>query len=73
MTCDGGPVGIPVYLTRLIGRRRDLEALEQRLLEGRLITLVGPGGVGKTRLAVEAARRWNERIVDGVIFASLMA
>ncbi|MEA3218111.1 MAG: hypothetical protein QOJ19_4267, partial [Acidimicrobiia bacterium] len=72
MTCDGGAVGIPVYLTRLIGRRRDLEALEQRLLEGRLITLVGPGGVGKSRLAVEAARRWNERFDDGVIFASLV-
>ena len=47
-----------VPLTRLIGRRHDLDALRPLLQAHRLVTLVGPGGVGKSRLAVEAAREW---------------
>ena len=43
---------------RLIGRRHDLDALRPLLQAHRLVTLVGPGGVGKSRLAVEAAREW---------------
>lgn len=45
--------GVAAQLTSFVGRERELGALG----EARLITLVGPGGVGKTRLAVEAARR----------------
>ncbi|MEU7887878.1 BTAD domain-containing putative transcriptional regulator [Microbispora bryophytorum] len=45
--------GVAAQLTSFVGRERELEALG----DARLITLVGPGGVGKTRLAVEAARR----------------
>ncbi|MEO3875826.1 BTAD domain-containing putative transcriptional regulator [Nonomuraea sp. B12E4] len=45
--------GVPAQLTSFVGRERELEALG----DARLITLVGPGGVGKTRLAIEAARR----------------
>ena len=62
---------LPVYLTRFFGRTAELDLLA-RLLEHpdeRLITLVGPGGVGKTRLLVEAVRRSSlgETIyVDGV-------
>lgn len=43
-------------LTSLVGRRELLDALAARLRRRRLVTLVGPGGVGKTRLAIEAAR-----------------
>jgi DNA-binding SARP family transcriptional activator len=43
-------------LTTLIGRRGDLDALRQALDGQRLVTLLGPGGVGKSRLAIEAAR-----------------
>ena len=43
-------------LTSLVGRRDVLDALAPRLRRRRLVTLVGPGGVGKTRLAIEAAR-----------------
>jgi hypothetical protein len=47
-------------LTTLIGRRDDLHALRPVLHAQRLVTLVGPGGVGKSRLAIEAAREWLE-------------
>ena len=43
--------------TRLIGREAEVAALHRRLERERLVTLVGPGGVGKTRVAVEVARR----------------
>jgi predicted ATPase/DNA-binding SARP family transcriptional activator len=49
--------GIPVPLTTLVGRVRELELVGKARAESRLVTLVGPGGVGKTRLAVESARR----------------
>ena len=49
-----------IPLTTLIGRRHDLDALRPLLHTQRLVTLVGPGGVGKSRLAIEAAREWFE-------------
>jgi len=56
---------LPLVPTRLVGRSRELASLisllEVRSL--RLITLTGPGGVGKTRLAIEAARRIDEEAV----------
>jgi len=53
---------VPVPLTRLIGRRADLQRIEEARASNRLVTLVGPGGAGKTRLAVESARRANHSI-----------
>ena len=47
---------IPESLTELIGRDHELKDLSQLVSEHRLVTLVGPGGVGKTRLALEVAR-----------------
>ena len=51
--------GLPAYLTRFFGRETDLEQLSRALADPsmRVITLIGPGGVGKTRLAIEAVRR----------------
>lgn len=55
--------GIPVPLSRLFGRDETLEHIEQSRASNRLVSLVGPGGVGKTRLAVESARR-STRTID---------
>jgi predicted ATPase len=66
---------VPSQPTPFIGRDRELAQL-QRLLEtaeSRLITIVGPGGIGKTRLAVETASRNRPNFADGVRFVSLAA
>ncbi len=52
---------LPAPGTRLIGRDDDLAGVGRMLAESRLVTLMGPGGVGKTRLAVEAARHAQEQ------------
>jgi non-specific serine/threonine protein kinase len=52
--------GIPAPLSSLIGRERELAEVEQLLADSRLLTLVGPGGVGKTRLAYEVGRLHGE-------------
>lgn len=54
---------IPVPLTRLFGRGDDLRRIEEARSAHRLVSLVGPGGAGKTRLAVESARR-STRTID---------
>lgn len=46
---------LPAEATSFVGRRRELAELRRKLTEARLVSLVGPGGVGKTRLAVRAA------------------
>jgi predicted ATPase/DNA-binding SARP family transcriptional activator len=64
---------LPVPPTALFGRETDLEAVLEMLgeLRTRLVTLVGPGGVGKTRLAIEAARVLNLHFTDGARFVAL--
>ncbi|MFI0981869.1 BTAD domain-containing putative transcriptional regulator [Streptomyces sp. NPDC021093] len=52
------PRPVPARLTSFVGRTRELERLGELLASSRLVTLTGPGGAGKTRLAVEAAERW---------------
>jgi predicted ATPase len=51
---------VPVPLTTMVGRHHEMDTLRPLLDAQRLVTLVGPGGVGKSRLAVEAAREWIE-------------
>ena len=62
---------LPQQLTSLIGRETDLAEIKARLSSHRLVTLTGSGGVGKTRLVIEAGRGLLERYPDGVWLAEL--
>ncbi|MFH8750602.1 BTAD domain-containing putative transcriptional regulator [Streptomyces rimosus] len=61
-----GPGNLPAPLTSFIGRDDSLARIDTLLTTGRLVTVLGPGGAGKTRLAVEAARRRRSAYRDGV-------
>src|SRR4051812_5377342 len=66
------PVHLPPQPTRLIDREEDLARLGDLLAqESRLLTLTGPGGVGKTRLAIAAATQAQARFPDGIWFVDL--
>ena len=72
-TLDAGVSNLPFPRTSFVGRRSELEEIEHRFADPdcRLLTLVGPGGVGKTRLALEAAARRLDRYAHGVHFVPL--
>ncbi|BDG74299.1 ATP-binding protein [Roseomonas fluvialis] len=65
------PGGLPRPLTRLIGRNADVDRVESRLREARLVTVVGAGGVGKTRLALAVADRNRSCFPNGAWLADL--
>ena len=64
---------LPLQLTSFIGRERQLADLRQLLVDVRLLTLIGPGGVGKTRLAFRLASELADTMPDGVWLVELAA
>ncbi|GAA1577037.1 BTAD domain-containing putative transcriptional regulator [Kribbella sancticallisti] len=64
---------LPAQLTALVGRVGAIAEIEERLRDDRLLTLTGPGGVGKTRLALAVAGDLVDRFPDGVILVELAA
>jgi predicted ATPase/RsiW-degrading membrane proteinase PrsW (M82 family) len=66
---DVGAGNLPQPATPLLGREQELESI--LALDARLITLTGPGGTGKTRLALEAARKLRDRFGSGAFFVPL--
>jgi predicted ATPase/class 3 adenylate cyclase len=67
------PHNLPAPVSTFVGREAELAELATLLAEHRLVTLTGPGGTGKTRLALEAARREVEKFADGVFLVELAA
>ncbi len=72
---EARPHNLPAQLTSLIGREHERQAVCTllRRLEVRLVTLTGPGGVGKTRLGLQVATDLLDDFVDGVCFVPLAA
>lgn len=67
-----GPPALPVPASRFVGRRRELDWIEDLLGSSRLLTLTGPGGTGKTRLALQIARDLGTtHYPDGIHFVEL--
>lgn len=62
---------LPMPLTTFVGRDREVAELTEGVRRHRLITLLGPGGMGKTRLAIEAGSRSSDRFRDGVWLCEL--
>ena len=68
---DAIPNNLPIQLTELVGRQAELAEAEQLLTRTRLLTILAPGGAGKTRLAIQAAADIAAGFSDGVFFISL--
>jgi class 3 adenylate cyclase len=64
---------LPSQLTSFVGRRREIADVKARLEERRLVSLIGSGGAGKTRLALQAASELLESFTDGVWLVELAA
>jgi non-specific serine/threonine protein kinase len=62
---------LPLPLNRFIGRTAEISALKQRVWSTRLLTLTGPGGCGKTRLALKVAEELRDAFADGVWLVEL--
>src|SRR4030081_3267934 len=65
--------GVPARLSSFVGRKKGMGELRRVFSHTRVLTLLGPGGAGKTRLAVEFARQQESRFADGSIIVELGA
>src|SRR6266511_3349864 len=67
-TLDARPNNLPLQLTSFVGREEEIAEVERLLGQARLLTLTGPGGTGKTRLALQVAAELLTRFQDGACF-----
>jgi predicted ATPase/class 3 adenylate cyclase len=70
-TLDARPGNLPTQLTTFVGRDGEISDLIDLLRTHRLVTLTGPGGSGKTRLALQAAGHLMDELPDGAFFVDL--
>jgi non-specific serine/threonine protein kinase len=69
---EAAPSTVPGRLSNFIGRKKEMGELRRMLAHTRLLTILGPGGAGKTRLATEFARAQAPRFADGEIMVELV-
>ena len=62
---------LPISATTYVARAGEIDGVQERVRDGRLVTLTGSGGCGKTRLALEVARQLESDFVDGVRLVEL--
>ncbi len=72
-TLDSTPNNLPTQLTSFVGREADVIEAKRLLAGTRLLTLTGPGGIGKTRLSLQVAADLVQSFPDGVFFVPLSA
>ncbi len=65
------PNNLPHAVTRFVGREQEIREVREWLQKARVVTLVGPGGIGKTRLAIETAARAADEFRDGIWLVEL--
>src|SRR5689334_22049788 len=65
------PTNLPYYCTEFVGREDEVARLRQAIASHRLVALLGPGGIGKTRLAVEVATHLKSSFSDNVWLVEL--
>ena len=70
-TLDAHPNNLPTQLTSFVGREKELTDVKKLLQDTHLLTLIGPGGTGKTRLSVQAASEMLDQYPDGIWFVEL--
>ncbi|MEP7061099.1 MAG: adenylate/guanylate cyclase domain-containing protein [Betaproteobacteria bacterium] len=68
---EGTPNNLPLQLTSFVGRERELGEVIARIPQCRLLMLTGPGGIGKTRLSLQAGADVMDAFPDGVYFVEL--
>ena len=65
------PTNLPAEVTSFVGREKEMRMVAELLERSRLVTLTGPGGAGKTRLAIRVASELRDRYPDGVFLVEL--
>ncbi len=72
-TLEGQPNNLPIQRTSFVGRTQEIEAIAAHLAQGEkpVLTITGPGGIGKTRLSLQAAAITAEWFPDGVWYVRL--